>query len=292
MITEKDIEIIKYNEGMLDILAYKPGKYSVPDDKLEEELMNTGMLDMYNKWDKFLRENGFKFTYPLPINLRKGSIIYVKETDLSVTGDHSQDCVILYAYLTAEKVMFVYDSSKLNYHYSPHGFDDDAGLRRFYEKNYDYINYYPDTHKIEIVKIEGVTYFVSEESEMVYYRFDDFARLAIILDYEMNKRFPFHTRSEYELAEQEYLKRTLTDEAGFVHPGFGEFSSSCILGTIVGTSYSATREDSLARAKEILYSLSENNEELKEYIVEAVCKLETMSDEEYGVLRDKVFDIR
>ena len=290
MITEKDIRIIQEYEDMHDILDFKPGKYSVPPEKLDEELEKVGMLKMYKKWDKHLKDYGFRFAYPMPVNLRTGALIYYLETELSVEGDHSQDCVVMYAYLTAEKVLFLYDSTKLNHYYTDYPIDLEAKLQKFYDKKFDYINFYPLNHKIEIKNIGYTTYFISEQCDMNYFRFDDFARLAISLDIEMQKRYPFLELHEYELFENAYLNRTLTGD-GYIHPGFSQFSFECILGSFVGSSFKETREECLERAKGELYKLTEKNGELMQYLVDAVCKLEIMSDEEFRDMKYKVFDI-
>ncbi len=290
MITEKDIRIIEEYEDIHDILDFTPGKYSVPPDKLEDELEKAGMLKMYKKWDKYLKNCGFRFAYPMPMNLRTGALIYYLETNLSVEGDHSQDCVVMYAYLTAEKVLFLYDSTKINHYYTDYPIDLDAKLQKFYDKNYDYINFYPPNHKIEIKNVGYTTYFISEQCDSLYFRFDDFARLAISLDREMHKRYPFLELHEYELFENAYLNRTLSGDE-YVHPAFEQMSFESILYSFIGSSFAETREECLNRAKGELYKLTEKNSELMQYIVDAVCKLEVMSDDEFRNIKYKVFDI-
>ncbi len=290
MITKKDLKIIEEKESMLDIITFEPSSYTIPMDKLEGELEKFGMLDMYKKWDEFLRENHFRFAHPIIADLRDGALTYVRETDLSVKGDHSQDCVVLYAYLTAEKVLFLYDSSILNYYHVDYEDDLDGKLNAFYKKKFDYINYYPPTQKIEIHKIGGNYYFIAESSDMLYFRFDDFARLAITLDIEMNKRHPFCDVREYEERERKYLARALSGE-GFHHYGFEHYSDGCVQGMIVGSSYTQTREECLERAKAVLHSLNSENESLRDGAVEAVCRLETMTDEEFSAYKEEVFDV-
>lgn len=290
MITAKDVEIIRESVGMLDCLNFTPGKYSIPMLELADRLAEVGMLENYKKWDVYLQKQGFKFSYPTAANIRIGALIYEYTTDLSVTGEHAYDCVVIYAYVTAEKVLFAYDSSNLNYYDPSYPIDIEARVKKFCDKNSDYINFYPPMQKIEPVLIDADYYFIAEAAEERIFRMDDFARLAITLDREMNKRYPFNNLREYEIKETEFLARTLTEEP-FFHPGFLTYSDECFLKTLIGTSFHEKREDSLERAKEILYSLTESNKNLVEYVVSAVCELETMSDTEYSDMKDKIFDI-
>ena len=290
MLTEKDIEIISEQDDLFETLTFTHNKYTIPDDELEGKLEEYGMLKMYKKWDSYLTENGYTLALPYEWNLKHGAIIYRNDTDLSVTGDHSQDVVTMFAYLCADKVLFVYDSSNLNYFYPGYEEDVPAKLDAFYKKHYDFINYYAGTHKIEIRHINGNVYFISEESDMVYYRFDDFARLAILLDREMNKRYPFNTVRDYEKRERYFLEKALSEPL-FFHPAFQKDCDECIFEMIVGCSYMEDPQDCTERARSIMYSLNENNKNLIEPLADAVCKLETMSEEEYLELKDKIFDL-
>lgn len=290
MITPKDTDIIRECAGLLDCLSFAPGKYTIPILDLADKLDEVGMLKNYKKWDVYLQKQGFKFSYPTMANMRIGALIYECTTDLSVVGEHSHDCVIIYAYVTAEKVLFVYDSSNLNYYDPCYPIDIEARVKKFCDKHSDYINIYAPTQRIESVVIDGIYYFVAESGEELIFRMDDFARLAIILDIEMNKRYPFNNLLEYEEKETEFLARTLTEEP-FFHPGFLTYSDECFFKTLLGTSYHEKRESSIERAKEMLYSLTESNKNLVEYIVSAICELETMNDEDYMDLKDKIFDI-
>ena len=290
MITEQDIKMIAEKENFFDILSFEPNKYTIPEGELDGKLEQYGMLRMYKKWDPYLREQGYRFAYPMEVDLKRGFIVYQYDSELSVTGDHSQDVVTMFAFLRADKILFVYESSNLNYFYP--GYDEDlpAKLEAFYKKHYDFINYYADTHKIEIIHEGGNVYFISEEGEMVYYRFDDFARLAILLDREMNKRYPFNTIRDYEKREIYFLDKALTEPL-FFHPGHQKDCDECVLEMLVGCSYAETREACTERARSILYSLTESNQDLVEPTAEAICKLETMTDEEYIELKDKIFNL-
>lgn len=290
MITEKDVKIVAEKENFFDILFFEPHKYSIPEDELDEKLEQYGLLNMYKKWDSYLIENGYRFAYPMEVDLKHGFLIYQLDTELSVTGDHSQDVVTMFAFLMTDKILFVYDSSNLNYFYPGYEEDIPAKLNAFYKKHYDFINYYADTHKIEIWHTNGNVYFISEESDMVYYRFDDFARLAILLDREMNKRYPFNSIRDYEQREKHFLEKAL-NEPLFFHPTFQKDCDECVFEMLVGCSYMETKEECTERAKAALYSLSESNKNLVEPLAEAVCKLELMSDEEYLNIKDKIFDV-
>ena len=290
MITEKDMQIIAEQDNNFESLSFEPNKYTIPKDQLEDKLSEYGMLAMYKKWNTYLLENGYRLACPYEWDLKRGAIIYQYDSELSVTGDHSQDVVTIFAYLRPDKVLFVYDSSNLNYFYPGYEEDVPAVLDAFYKKHYDFINYYPPTHKIEIKHANDHPYFISEESDMVYYRFDDFARLAILLDREMNKRYPFNSVRDYEKREQHFLKKTLSEPL-FFHPALQKDSDECMLEMIVGCSYAEAREDCTERARSILYSLTESNQDLVEPTAEAICKLETMTDEEYIELKDKIFNL-
>ena len=290
MITEKDIEIIKEAEGWLDMICFTPNKYTIPDDQLEEKLAAYGMLESFKRWDGELKKNGYMIAPPMEADLKHGYITYQKDTELSVTGDHSQDVVSLLAYLTAYKLMIIYDSSNLNYFHPGYPVDTEALVMRFYEKNYHFINFCSEAQKIEVQFIDGNVYFICDANEKAYFAFDDFARLAVLLDKEMNKRYPFHTPREYEEKEKNYLAQSLTSEL-FVHPGFQKYNDECIPEIIIGCSYFESREECLLRAKNLMLSLNESNKDIAQGVVDAICKLETMSDEEYYRLKDKIFDV-
>ena len=290
MINENDVQLIADKENFFDILSFEPNKYTISGDELNRKLEEYGMLHMYKNWDPYLKEQGYKFAFPHEWDLKRGFLLYQYDTELSVTGDHSQDVVTMYAFLRADKILFVYDSSNLNYFYPGYEEDVPAKLAAFYKKHYDFINFYDGTHKIEIHHSGGNVYFISEESEMVYYRFDDFARLAILLDREMNKRYPFNTVRDYEEREKHFLEKALSEPL-FFHPAFQKDCDECVLEMLVGCSYTEAREACTERAKELLYSLNEENKIFVEPLAQAVCKLEEMSDQEYLELKDKLFDL-
>ena len=72
MITEQDIKMIAEKEGFFDILSFEPNKYTIPEDELDGKLEQYGMLRMYKKWDPYLREQGYRFAYPMNFVLSAG----------------------------------------------------------------------------------------------------------------------------------------------------------------------------------------------------------------------------
>ncbi len=290
MITKDDLNLVGRLEPLLDELSYEPdAEGTVPTDKLHTKLAEQGMLENYEKWDKFLLTNGFSFAYPTEQNIKLGALIYEKSTDLAVDGAYGREVVIFRAYLTAKKVIFSYNSSKVSSHCLTH-YRGEEKLREYYERKFYFINFHPVLQQIEIHNIEDEIYFLSEGIGHLAFREADFARLATLLDFELNRRYPFCTVRDYEAAEQEALLRTMTERI-FMHFGFGEFGEDCILKTLISCYYDEQREACLTRAKLLFNSLDEDNRYLGRFLTLAINELEGMSDEDYYRKKNIFFDI-
>ena len=289
MITKSDEELILKADDMLDWLCYKPYKYTISGDKLYEELEKLGILENYRRWDEYLKKEGFKFTHPTAENMKNGLLIYYYDTDLAVKGDHSYDGVRIWAYLTAEKVLFLYDSSNINYYIYDEP-DELKKIERFMERYHDFINFNPPTQTIEMRAIGSNVYFLCEKTEDHYIRISDFARLATMLDMEMNKKHPFSTVREFEQSEQAALIKTMTEEP-YYRMAFRKYSDECILETAIGCSYSKSKNDALLRLGGLLDSLIPENERLREPLTIAYKTLKEMEYDEFIRLQDEVFDI-
>ncbi|MBQ3015443.1 MAG: hypothetical protein IJD79_01540 [Clostridia bacterium] len=290
MITKNDLKLVERLEPLLDELSYEPDEDgTIPTDELDAKLAERGMLENYKKWDAFLLKNGFAFTYPTEQNLKLGALIYEKTTELAVDGAYGREVVIFRAYLTAKKVIFSYHSSKVSSHCLTH-YRGEEKLRAYYEKKFYFINFYPELQKIEIHNIEDEIYFLTDGIGHLAFREADFARLATLLDYELNRRYPFCTVRDYETAEQEALLRTMTERI-FMHFGFGEFGEDCILKTLIGCHYDEPRAACIERAKQLYDSLNEENGHLGRFLTGAISELEGMSDDDYYRKKDIFFDV-
>ena len=289
MITKSDEELILKAEDMLDWLCFKTEKYTISGDKLDQELKKLGMLENYRRWDEYLKKEGFHFTHPTIENMQNRLLIYYYDLELTVKGDHSYDGVRIWAYLTAEKVLFLYDSSNINYYIYDEP-DELKKIERFMAKHHDYINFNPPAQTIEMRAIGSNVYFLCEKTEDHYIRISDFARLATMLDMEMNKKHPFSTVREFEQSEQAALIKTMTEEP-YYRMAFRKYSDECILETAIGCSYSKSKDDALLRLSGLLDSLIPENEHLREPLTIAYKTLKEMEYDEFIRLQDEIFDI-
>ena len=293
MLDQNELDFLEKMENVLYDLPREHSKYTVKPEEMPKMLEECGLTENYNRWDKYLKEVGFKATISDISNRINKVLVYKYEIDLSVRGDHWYDAFTVYAFLKSDCVYFVYENGNIsNNLYRTLGSDENIAktISRYIHEKQRYFIFRGPPMDIEVVSAGGLIYFVTKETDNVFVSMDVYTRLAVILDFEMHKRYPFTDPFDYERIEEKMLERTLTEEP-FFHEGFEKYSDECIMKTIIGCSVKGSRADAIDRAKKIRSTLPESASILRSYLDEGIEKLSLESDEEFEKEKVDIFNM-
>jgi len=260
----------------------------------------------YKTWHNKLCEIGFEvyvndFWKP-PVDLSAPpifqSVEYKYMGDFAIKGDHAQDFFMIFACFSKDKVVFYYNSSYIDEIYMGNyglGLSPEDVLlylndiKHFIEKNNDYIG---GIKIATVYHLNRVFFCYSTDCSIcMSYITDHFTKLAILLDLQSRRKFPFLNIHEYEMIyrqerDTEFFAKRMCENISV--------DLSDVLTHLVGSSYSQELDDVLRRIEKLLIEFSENSEKNKKAInllTEAHQKLNVMSSDEFWGLREDVFDL-
>ncbi len=226
-------------------------------------------------------------------------ITYRWDGEFSVRGDHACDGFMISACLSNDGVIFYYCSSYIDEVYMS---GDGLGLtikeqkiylddmRNFINNNSTYIG----NKNIKIEYHLPWTYFwlCKDEAFGNYFWVKDcFTKLAILLDIQTTRKFPFLNIQGYEMIYRQESDADFFAQRAHENIHVDVFD---VLTHLIGSSYSQELDDVLRRVEKLLTAFSENSVKNKKAInllTEAHQQLSVMSPDEFGNLREDVFDL-
>lgn len=268
--------------------------------------------EKYKEWDKDLRESGFsthvKDAFDLDFNgddmpedhfLK--NIKYVYQGSIAVVGDHAYDVFMLTAVLSEENVAIYYKSSYIDIDYVTSGISYRSSeeecdsiieanlerLRRFLVKMRETV---PQSGNIE-VEYDGADVYFCYFTDDLYgdWFLTYFTKLAVFIDVQTNRRFPFADIREYE-----QIYRSRVNRKFFLR--LSESSEGCEWGikTLVGCRLSQKLNDVRSRVDELIgeYSIDPaENEPIIKLLNGMRNALSGYTEEKFEDIRDDVFDL-
>ena len=270
-----------------------------------EEWLSIPENTKYRKWNDELLKYGFQLDVNfIPSDVSSSSFlheelisrlfVYKYQGDFSVEGDHAYDIFYLYARLLENGVQFVYTSSYINEIYAT-----DNGMAQTQEEVDGYVEKIR-VHLDKNSRFLGKSFEVEEHygrvsfallTETLYSKLhvlEPFIRLAILLDIQTERKFPFHSIEDYEriygnLSDVEFFSSIVQYSNAFDES----------IAHLVGSSYSQKLADVVSRVKGLVSEFSQNSEQNEAVIAllsEILANLRGMTPEEYAELKNTIFD--
>lgn len=259
----------------------------------------------YKTWHNKLCEMGFEVHIhdflESPIDLSETPILqsieYRYMGDFAIDGDHASDFFVIFACLSKDKVIFYYNSSYIDEIYMGNyglGLSSEDvplylnNIKNFIEKNNDYIGKI-DNRSVETVYRLWHVYFCYSTDNCICmsYVVDRFTKLAILLDLQSRRKFPFCGIRDYESIygnerDFEFFLRVSSASNGYTEG----------INHLIGSSYSQQKEDVLLRVEKLAEEFFQDPEDkTKALLSEIFGELKKMSIEEFNKLKDCVFDL-
>ncbi len=333
--SEKALLILELESIQLKMLDYslQDRRKRVSPEDLPKRLEEIGLLNAYEKWNEDLTNDGFVMDDVVEEELMKlKTLSYRYFGHFEVQGTEQDDEFVLSAKITEDGIRFRYWNSVFSLMYLGY-FDDLEPLRNreglkiiksFLDKQREFIGDYRE--RMEVCR-DG--YFQMRfDNDFSYYDIRGiFIKLAVLLDKELRRRYPFENVRAYEKYNQIILSETIEDFNSFeVHElipyhGIRHHDSlyyDRLLQIIIMSSYGISRERVMQTFSELAASLLECKRKEKargeqceakpdsrpyaveedgkayseeEYIAHLIEQIREMSTEEFEKYKDMLFDL-
>ena len=335
---EKGLLVLQLESIQLSMLDYslQDRRKRISLEKLPDRLEAIGLLDAYKKWNEELINDGFIMNDVIDEDLMEfKTLSYSYTGHFAVEGDHADDVFGLSARITENGLDIGYWSSKLSLVYlgywdeveplrNPEGIEK---IKSFLEKHREFICDYSE--RIEVCN-DGYfqMHFDNDtHASLTYYARGTFIKLAVLLDKELRKRYPFENIKGYELFSRVKLAQTIEDFEVFEPSKWMAYrqirNHECLhhrdlLDIIIMSSYQITQKEALEKFNELSsalmklrkkqreyddqcgrekdlrpYAVSEDGKEYseEEYVASLVEEIREMSAEEFEIYKDQLFDL-
>ena len=303
-------------------------------NKIIVELLDkTGLTQVYEKWNEELTGNGFVIDDIEESLIKHKTLTYYYSGHFAVQGDHADDVFGLSAILSEKGVVIAYCSSKLSIKYlgcrdakvSVINTERLSKVKSFLNK---FRNYTGDHYEcVEIDSVGCFQMFLTEHYE-ISHAVDTLIKLAVLLDKELQKRYPFEGIRDYEEHNRIILSETVEDFESFKPSGRrgcrynGIRHNECLqydnlLDIIIMSSYTATQDETLEKFYNMANALMKCIEKQQftdaerigecssctcasqiektfyneKEILSLVDRIKRMSTEEYEEYKDRLFDL-
>ncbi len=335
---EKGVLILQLESIQLAMLDYslKDRRKRISPENLPNRLEAFGLLDAYEKWNEELINDGFVMNDVVEEDLIEfKTLSYCYTGHFAVEGDHADDVFGLSARITENGLIIGYWSSKLSLVYlgcwdeeeplrNPEGIEK---IKSFLDKHREFIGDYCE--RIEVCNDGYFQMHFDNDTHacLSYYARETFIKLAVLLDKELRKRYPFENIKGYELCSRVKLAQTIEDFEAFEPSGWMAYrqirNHECLrhqnlLDIIIMSSYQITQEEALEKFNELSsalmklrkkqreydeqrgqkkdsrpYVVTEDGKEYseEEYVVSLVEEIREMSAEEFENYKDQLFDL-
>lgn len=256
----------------------------------------------YRSWNDELCKFGFEVTVPLlPRRINENVFIneilvaqlieYLYTGNFSVHGDNGYDIFSLRAKLTPDGVMFTYSSSFIDEIYvTNYGFaESQEEVDGYVEKIRAYLEDHADFF--------GKSFDVSQNNTNVVFALttnslysecaviEPFIRLAVMLDFECRRRFPFH-----DIADYEKIYNFVDDVEHFQRVVNYSNARESSISKLIGSSYKQTHSELVARV-EGLFERFAQDEKVSELLLTILDGLKNTTPEEFEQIKKAIFDL-
>ena len=332
-ITDSDIDALKARIAEIDrelsaIFDLEPteGEFVEPGaDATQKDFTATleeaGIAESHKLWEGELNKLGFE-----PIGFKANPLTgetflrYWHNGNFSVDGDHAYDVFGVMAIMSKSGITLSYRSSKLTNCYLDCYDDTDEDLREKLNKLEDFLNKHREVlhyYRKDIIISDSGSFEIAV-GRVGYLRcaLGKLEKLAVMLDNELCKSFPFENIHGYERIGKRGLAWTRAILEEYDPETCALYScqypdTNFIKNQVILSSYRATRAEALATLEDIAQKIARCADALREYessnggtdkrlhprIFEddsfrnAINDLSEMSDEEFEALKDNFFDI-
>lgn len=335
---EKATLILQLESIQLAMLNYsfKDRRRQVSHENLPERLEEIGLLNAYQKWNEELTNDGFVLNNVIEEELMGfKTLSYRYNGHFAVEGDHADDVFGLSARITENGLVIEYWSSKLSLVYlgcwdEVEPIRDLEGIEKiksFLDKHREFIGDYCE--RIEVCNDGCFQMHFDNDAHVClsYYARGTFIKLAVLLDKELRKRYPFENIKGYELRSRVKLVQTVEDFEAFKPSKCMAYrqirNHECLrhqnlLDIIIMSSYQITQEEALEKFNELSnalmklrkkqrvydeqfgrktdlrpYAVTDDGKEYseEEYIASLVDEIKGMSTKEFENYKDRLFDL-
>ena len=335
---EKSALVLQLESIQLAMLDYSfhDRRKRVSPKNLPNRLGAIGLLDAYQKWNEELTKDGFVLNDVIEEDLMEfKTLSYHYTGHFAVEGDHADDVFGLSARITENGLTIGYWSSKLSLVYlgywdeeeplkNPEGIEK---IKSFLDKYRDFIGDYGE--RIEVCNDGCFQMHFENDSHVClsYYARGTFIKLAVLLDKELRRRYPFENIEGYELYSRVKLNETIEDFEKFEPSRWMAYrqirNHECLrhqnlLDIIIMSSYQITQEEALEKFNELSnalmklrkkqrvydelfgrktdlrpYAVTDDGKEYseEEYIASLVDEIKGMSTKEFENYKDRLFDL-
>lgn len=256
----------------------------------------------YKKWHEDLFKLGFKLDVIHPwdyeLDVSENAILkpvkYRYHGPLAVNGDHALDGFMLTSSLTDnQEAILYYNSSFIDEVYmTANGWGLTQkekelylnDIQNFIDKYSHYIG-----REIEVNYYNNHVYFLLRNPRCLHLVIGDFTKLAVLLDVQTTRKFPFCGIKDYES-----IYRRESDYDALIR--ISSYSNGYLeaINRLIGSSYSQQREDLLLRVEKLIDTFSQNSQENKNVIkilLRIRDAIKEITSEEFETIKDSVFDI-
>lgn len=291
----------------------------------------TGFIEAYEKWNRELTDNGFVISEVDKEDFLKNKrIFYYYSGDFNILGAESTEVFSLLGELSETGLKIGYFNSRLSRFYlgyvddensirNPAGIDK---LKAFIKKHGEYTYDFKGTINIDLT---GYITIPINEGIYLYYVREFFMKISILIEKELFRTYPFESIRDYEKRNKLILSEAKEDFMSY-EPQICRYRSiryndslyyHRLMKIIIRSSYSASKEEVIEKfidMAEMLLNLKnmqklfdEKNGKLTEAkpcawhdekafydedeIIFLIDELKKMSDDEYDIYKNQVFDI-
>lgn len=303
-VANKEIKSIQERYTTIILLWYAnlmdPYHY-ISREELVCLLSALNLTEQYEKWNDELYSKGFELKdMRVGELLNKKAVWYRKRYNCHVVGDHSNVQLVIDACVDENGLKLVYENLRISEYYMVISSNEVAqlylkDLKKFIKRNSDYIDLYRDdeitvdsSSVIEITVKNGIIY---SENTML--------KLAIILDKEVCRDFPFELiegyqdrgRLELQLLEEEF------NEEDRERLSWNEYM---VLRHVIQSDFSMSKEKVIEKFKYYTQYMLDFYKKRKSFIEyerikantdDMINELENMSHEEYTCKKYDAFDL-
>lgn len=303
-VANKEIKSIQERYTTIILLWYAnlmdPYHY-ISKEELVCLLSALNLTEQYEKWNDELYSKGFELKdMRVGELLNKKAIWYRKRYNCHVVGDHSTVVLAIDARIDENGLKLVYENLRISEYYLVVSPKESASLyledlKKFIKRNSDYIDLYRDDE----ITVDSSSVMEITVKDEISRSENTMLKLAILLDKEVRRDFPFELiegyqdrgRLELQLLEEEF------NEEDRERLSWNEYM---VLRHVIQSDFSMSKEKVIETFKYYtqrmldFYKKRESNnmcEEIKENTAELIDELENMSHEEYILKKYDAFDL-
>lgn len=280
---EKAVLILQLEALQLEILDYslKDRRKRISPEDLPNRLEMLGLLDAYKEWNEDLLKYGFTMDEVIKEDLmesKKLSYYYIGH--FAVEGDHDDVVFCLSAKITEDGLTVGYWNSKFSVSYLGY-YDENEPLRNpeGLEKVKSFLVKHKEFLQDECIEVcnDGcfqMHFKINSRPHFSSYTRGAFIKFAVLLDKELQRKYPFENIKGYEMRSQVKLAETIEDFEKFDPSksyAYKQIRNSesldhqDLLDLIIMSSYKITQEEVIEKFHEFSSALMAHKKKERDY---------------------------